>query len=131
VSSLGVGLGIAHGRRSSGGPPPDTTPPDPVVDLAVASHVPGGVNLAWTVPGPSGSPPATFEVRRNADGFVSESDWSTAISHGVWPSNAYNTTQGFLADGMSAFEVFIFVVRTRDAAGNLSAFSNQVTVTIT
>lgn len=131
MSSLGAGIGVTRGRRLSSGPPPDTTPPDPITDLAVVNHFPGGVTLGWIVPGPLGSPPVTFEVRRNADGFVTESDWNIAPSFGVFPSSPPEEPEEFAAGDLNPFDVFIFVVRTRDAAGNLSPFSNQVTAEIT
>lgn len=131
---FGVRYQDATGNEAgvSNSPIADLEPPLPIVDLFKAVDFPGGCELVWTVPEePTGGSPTSFEVRRNADGFTSEADWNAAFSFGVFPSGGWDSEQTFEATDMEPLDAFVFVVRTRDAAGNLSDFSNQITVTIT
>lgn len=108
---------------------PDTTLPGTIADLAVTATDSFSVTLAWTAPGGDGSSgtAASYEIRDGNTDVVSSTDWNqwTAVASPPAPQPA-GTHQSFKVTGLSAASQYIFGMRARDDAGNVSPMSNTV-----
>lgn len=102
--------GAVHDALGGGNGGDDTTPPSAPANLTASNVTSGSANLSWSAStdnvGVTG-----YNVYRNGSQVASVSGTSANVT-GLSPSTAYQ-----------------FFVRARDAAGNLSANSNTVTVT--
>ncbi len=92
----------------------DTTPPTTPGTLSSPSKTSSSINLSWgasTDAGGSGL--AGYNVYRN----------------GASTPTAQTTTNSYVDSGLAANTTYTYTVRARDNAGNLSAASNQISVT--
>lgn len=104
---------------------PDTTPPDPVVDLAVAEADTASILLRWTAPADDrGGPCASYELRVSRAG-IDERTWDAdsllpAPGAGAEPGSSVEHR----VEGLPPGTRFAFALRCADGAGNVSALSN-------
>ncbi|MGP3782877.1 fibronectin type III domain-containing protein [Paenibacillus sp. 1A_MP2] len=101
---------IRRGRYGRGTPTPDTTPPSVPAGLTSSFVTDTSVNLTWNAStdnvGVTG-----YEVYRN----------------GTLAANTSTTTA--VVTGLTAGTTYVFTVKAKDAAGNLSAASTSLSVT--
>jgi chitodextrinase len=91
--------------------PPDTTPPSAPTNLTATAASQTQVNLSWTA--------STDNV-----GVVGYNVYRNGALVGTTTTNSYQDT------GLTASTSYSYTVAAYDAAGNISALSNQATVTI-
>jgi len=112
----------------------DNIPPDPVGDLAAVKGTnPGEIIITWTAPGDDGAVgdntyPATYILKYATYSLVAASSWT-------WYNNAITYYQTWSVAGAGLVEnktivltpgvTYYFLIRTQDAAGNVSEFDNN------
>jgi len=108
---------------------PDTTPPAAVTDLAVVGITRSSVSLTWTAPENTGEsgPAEAYDLRYSHQ--PADQLWETATPVDSLPAPAEPGTQEDLTvSGLMADSLYSFALRSRDAAGNWSGFSNLIWV---
>ncbi|GGO76435.1 GH12 family glycosyl hydrolase domain-containing protein [Nonomuraea cavernae] len=113
----GVGLAVDTFGYSTGGVPGDTTPPSAPGGLAASGVTASGVGLSWSASSDNVGVVGYDVLRAGASGAFAVVGSSGSTSFGD--------------AGLSANTTYRYQVRARDAAGNVSAVSNTVTVTTT
>jgi endo-1,4-beta-xylanase len=103
----------------SGGTGGDTTPPSAPGNLAASSVTSSSVNLSWTA--------STDNVGVTGYDILR----APGASGGSFTQVGTSTTTSFQNTGLTANTTYRYQVRARDAANNMSAVSNTVTVTTT
>jgi endo-1,4-beta-xylanase len=98
-------------------PSSDTTPPSTPTNLAASNVTSTGATLTWTA-STDNVGVAGYDVLR-----------APGASGGTFSVIASPTTNSFADSGLAASSTFRYQVRARDAAGNVSAVSNTVSVT--
>lgn len=91
-------------------PPPDTTAPSAPSNLAASNITPTSLNLIWTA----------------------AADNVGVTGYGIYINSAYITTVtagSYAATGLTPGTAYSFKVKAGDAAGNISAASNTISVT--
>lgn len=116
------------GGGSDGGtepPPAADSPPDAVIDLAVAATGADGVTLTWSAPAdPDGGGADTYELRHGSADDAGWTDWTPAA--GLPAPAAPGEREIFAVGGLAAGSPRLFRLRSRDAEGNWSRLSNTV-----
>jgi chitinase len=105
---------LLNGGSCSAGGTTDTTPPTTPGTLSSPSLTSSSVSLSWgasTDAGGSGL--AGYNIYRN----------------GATTPTAQTTSTSFTDSGLTASTAYTYTVKARDGAGNLSAASNQISVT--
>ncbi len=103
---------------------PDTQLPSTIANLAVVDSTQSTLTLRWTAPSdpPSSVAASAYELRRWTDG----GSWNTGSAIAGLPVPASPGTQESVVVGsLSAATRYHFQIRSRDAANNWSALSNE------
>lgn len=114
----------------------DTTAPQSIADLngSIADHRKSSVALTWTAPsdGTSGSGVTQYEIRwSNQLSSISESEWDKPEGKQTLTSSKKAGEQVSVEiSNLSFGKPYVFAVRAKDAAENLSGMSNTYKVTI-
>lgn len=104
----------------------DTVSPNAITNLATSSPTKQSFILSWASPsdtGPEGK--ATSYDLRYSTATITESNWAAAtVATGLpTPANS-GTSQNVTLSGLSAGTTYYFAIKSTDASGNTSAFSN-------
>jgi endo-1,4-beta-xylanase len=100
-----------------GGTGGDTTAPSAPTNLAAAGTTTTSTNLSWTA-STDNTAVTGYDILR-----------ATGATGGTFAQVGTATTTSFSNTGLTANTTYRFQVRARDAAGNVSAVSNTITVT--
>ncbi|WP_309122808.1 fibronectin type III domain-containing protein [Paenibacillus sp.] len=114
-------------------PATDNVPPAAIANLATSRANSKSIQLSWTAPGDDGNAgrAASYEVRYSTSP-ITAADWGTATEAieellQLDPG----TTMTYDANELNANTTYYFAVKTKDAAGNVSAISNVASATTT
>jgi hypothetical protein len=109
---------------------PDTTPPARVTNLQVEAFTETTAVLVWTAPGDDGDRGRAVEYDLRESIGAPASDWVVAdTAEAVLPSPSdAGATERTSVQGLTPAAVAYFALRTADANGNWSAFSNVALV---
>ncbi|PKN01685.1 MAG: hypothetical protein CVU77_04030 [Elusimicrobia bacterium HGW-Elusimicrobia-1] len=112
----------------------DITPPGAITDLAAVKGTNAGeINISWTAPGDDGyaennGASAVYTLRYATYPMVAASSWTwrnnAIVYYQQWPVSAVGTTESrtlSLVPGVT----YYFLMRTYDAAGNVSEFDTN------
>lgn len=127
-----VGSGANFSEIVLYGSPPDVTPPAQVTDLTAVSASTTSAKLTWTAPGEDGHlrTASTYDIRYSTSNIASETAWSGATPvSGLQPPAAPGTGQSVTIGGLQPNTTYYFAIKTADAAGNWSPYSNVVSRT--
>ncbi len=138
-------IGADEFAEGSGGPPPpasDREAPSAITDLTAAAPAKAPqlhVTLTWTAPderngGPSGQPVASYDVRYSRAPILNDADFAAAspVTAEMTGSGAPprplppGALQSLLVIGLKPNATYYFAIKSKDAAGNVSALSNVV-----
>ncbi len=124
VAALCVGV-AACGKDHE--PGPDRTPPATVTDLALLAADDTSITLGWTAPGDNGDQgiAAAYDLRYMLDEPPPSWEIASRMDSLPAPREAGAPETAFLAP-LRRNQIYLFRLRTLDAAGNASEFSNLV-----
>jgi len=126
---LAIGSLVMFGVAGCGGgkhsPAPDTTPPVAITDLTVFAADDTSITLGWTAPGDDGDrgTAARYDLRYSLDQLPPAWNIATPLDSLPAPRLAGEAETADLFP-LRQKQVYYFSLRTLDAAGNASEFSN-------
>ncbi len=108
-------------------PGPDRTPPATITDLALLAADDTSITLGWTAPGDNGDQgiATSYDLRYMLDEPPPSWEIASRMDSLSAPREAGSPESAFLAP-LHRNQVYLFRLRTLDAAGNASEFSNLV-----
>ena len=109
------------------GPGPDATPPATITDLTVLAADDTSITVGWTAPGDDGDrgTAARYDLRYSLDQLPPAWNIATPLDSLPAPQLAGKAETADLFP-LKQKQVYYFSLRTFDAAGNASEFSNAV-----
>lgn len=114
--------------------PNDREPPGTVTDLLARARDDSSIILTWTAPGDDGRTGRAYryEIRTSTESSSTDDWWeSSAIAVEAPPAPApAGAPEEFHLEGLTPEETYWFRLQTFDEAGNGSALSNAVFVTV-
>lgn len=105
--------------------PPDVVPPMAIVDLSANTAGHTAITLAWTAPSdpPSGKA-SSYELRYAKTNITSLAEFTAATAATVPAPKAAGSPETFTVNGLEPETTYYFVIRAKDAAGNVGPLSN-------
>ncbi|MBI2669678.1 MAG: fibronectin type III domain-containing protein [Candidatus Yanofskybacteria bacterium] len=105
---------------------PDTTPPSQITNLNAVSATQTSITLSWSAPGDDNNvgTASTYQMRWSTIP-ITDANWNAAfILSGLPAPQIANTTQSYIAIGLSPNVLHYFAMKTLDEANNISPLSN-------
>ncbi|MBU1102795.1 hypothetical protein KJ853_04050 [Patescibacteria group bacterium] len=104
----------------------DTTAPSAIADLAVSATTVSSVAMTWTAPGNDGAVgTSTSYDLRYATSVITESTWASSTQAVGEPTpKIAGSVETTMVSGLSSSTTYYFAIKSKDEAGNESAFSN-------